>query len=264
MVARSCMHIRGLAMLPAVLLMVLVCGACSGRQAEPATSRDATAQSSSGVTATAASEASSENPGGLKPWAFETAAPPPETAAAGPASPAPSSRATPGPGKELVFTPTVTREYNPLSPPTGTPFSVCSLISALEFSRWAGDATARPPLELEDGEACGFKSLDDTRRMAIGLIPQPDSPGTAHFIPDAAGGEVLQTDLRPNVTRVRWVRGYPVTQSSSLSVETPGFDLVIEMSSRDPSDDARLRAGALEFARIALAKVPSNIGDMPR
>jgi len=55
--------------------------------------------------------------------------------------------------------------------------------------------------------------------------------------------------------RVVWVPRHPVEDSNLLVFEGDGFDLVVEMSSRDGRRADSLRDGAAHFATLALERL---------
>lgn len=149
---------------------------------------------------------------------------------------------------------------DPAVPPGMELTNPCMLVTTEEFTTWAGRPLAGAPIVLEDGEACGFIVEGDRLRMAVGVIPI--SAGDQRFLP-APGDGLDAGDVHPveGVTaplplqRVVWVPRHPVEDSNVLVVEADGFDLVVEMSSRDGRSLASLRDGAVRFATLALGRL---------
>jgi hypothetical protein len=126
----------------------------------------------------------------------------------------------------------------------------CQLVTAEQWSTWSG-ASAPSPTTLEYGQACGWRNDDDSVRMAVGAFEA--DPGVRWLASQGApaGQPVAGVD-----DRARWVTHWPVDQASTLVVEHEGWDVVVEMDSRGGRSDAELRAGATEFAKEAIARLP--------
>ena len=222
-------------------------------------------------TPTTGSAVGDRDPGGghtADQWSFSTAEADPPDDAAGPdadfALPMGERYRPPEATDAAVYEPREPRYWRPggADAPAGLELTdPCTLVTAGEFSAWAGSAVSGDPLVLEDGEACGFVAEGDRLRMAIGVIPI--STGDQRFLPpDGAGLEGVDVqpatgvDTSVDVERVVWVPRYPVEDSGVLVVEGQGFDLVVEMSSRDGRSGASLRDGAAHFATLALGRLP--------
>ena len=127
----------------------------------------------------------------------------------------------------------------------------CALVTDSEWGDWTGDGAETTHQELEDGDACGWITADDSVRMAIGAFT---AFGAERWLSaeEAARGEAIP-DLGD---RAVWLENWPIEQSSTLVVEAGTIDLIIEMSARDASASASLRGGAVQFAELALERLP--------
>ncbi len=135
------------------------------------------------------------------------------------------------------------------SPPDGKEhpaFDPCSLLGVEEWASWRRvppDEASKYP--LEQGEACGYRSVEDSIRVAFAVLET--SGGVSSWLPDDTVSEDVQVGQAP----ARWVRRYPIPESSVLVVDLGEAELVLEMSSRGSADDAMLREGAIELATRA-------------
>jgi hypothetical protein len=137
-------------------------------------------------------------------------------------------------------------------PSTEVDADPCKLVLPTEWTRWVQSAGQIDP--LEEGDACGYRNVDDTVRMAVAVLPYAKgSPG--RFLPKEVTGTAQTLRSTVAVTRARWVERYPVEQSSVLVVETASYDLVLEMSSRSALTSDDLRLGAIGFAESALGRI---------
>jgi hypothetical protein len=138
----------------------------------------------------------------------------------------------------------------------GSPFDPCSLVTAAEWQSVAG--SAKGPYSLEYGDACGYTDAADRKRLAVGFFPASSGPG-------GSGRWLTQAD-RERATKVSglsaspayWLAGYPVVEGSSLVIELPQGDLVIEIYAFEASDRAALQGPAETLARAALSRVPAR------
>jgi hypothetical protein len=127
----------------------------------------------------------------------------------------------------------------------------CTLLAPDDWSTWIRQA-AEAPVSLEGGLACGWRDGDDLLRMAIGVLPALD-PADRWLTPEEmAAGEPIDG----LGDRAVWLEQWPVPVSSTLVIELGSLDVVIEVSTRDPSLVERLRATALHFASIVLGRIP--------
>lgn len=127
----------------------------------------------------------------------------------------------------------------------------CTLVTDAEWADWTDDGVGTTRLVLEDGDVCGWISGSDDVRLAIGAFLAEGSVRWLRAEEFAAGEPVSELG-----DRAVWLPNWPIRESSTLVVEAGEFDLVIEMSAQDPSDPAALRSGAVQFAELALGRLP--------
>lgn len=222
--------------LPAITLCILLAGACGGT-ADPASEDSPTGGP------TVQSPAGTDPPAGGAAWPFGDE---PEAASELEETP-PDPAMEPGDGVELaeIAAGDVSDEVAGDEPIDE--LDPCSLITPAEWAGWRGvDVGTVEQVELEDGEACGYLDAADTVRLAVAVF---DASGGS-WLPDDVDAETLHIDGRT----ARWVIGHPVEVSSVLVVDLDGAELVLEMSTRDGTDNQLLQAGAVELADIAVGR----------
>jgi hypothetical protein len=122
----------------------------------------------------------------------------------------------------------------------------CTLVTAEEWAGWLDDTEPDgAPVHLEYGEACGFLAEGDEIRLAIALIDL----GNGSWLDDV-DTETVDVDGHD----ARWAEAHPIDASSTLTVDTPAGEIIIEMSG---GDRERQLDGAIHFATLALDRVPS-------
>jgi len=127
----------------------------------------------------------------------------------------------------------------------------CTLVGVDDWSSWI-QQTAEAPVSLEGGIACGWRDGDDLLRMAIGVLPALD-PANRWLTPaEMTAGEGIDG----LGDRAVWLEQWPVPVSSTLVIEVGLLDVVIEVSTRDPSLRERVRETALHFAPTVLGRLP--------
>lgn len=127
----------------------------------------------------------------------------------------------------------------------------CSYLTPSDWAAVAGtDAPA--PTPLEGGDACGYRSADDTERLAVAVIPVGAG---GHWLEDSQAGRAQQIEGLGE--RALWLPEWPLRQSSTLVVETSTYDLILELSSRRRGSDVqeRLLARARTLAPTALGRI---------
>jgi hypothetical protein len=123
----------------------------------------------------------------------------------------------------------------------------CTLITPAEWADWRGVEVATvEQVELEGGEACGYKDPEDTVRMALAVIER--SGGS--WLPDDVDAEAVDVGGRT----ARWAASHPVEISSVLVIDLDGAELVLEISVLDGTDNDTLRAGAVELGQLAVGR----------
>lgn len=126
----------------------------------------------------------------------------------------------------------------------------CSLVTLEEWATWRQvDPTTAEQEPLEGGDACGYLTEEDTVRLALATVEMAGGS----WLPDDVATEAVDVDGH----RGRWAVDYPVEVSSVLVVEVGDAELILEMSARDGTSDADLRAGAIDLAAKALARLQS-------
>lgn len=125
----------------------------------------------------------------------------------------------------------------------------CALVTTDEWRAIVG-ATPDEPELLEGGEACGYRNLSDTRRLAVAELPTMSEQRylTAEDTAMAEAVEGLGD-------AAFWLPNWPLEQSSTLVVQQADIDLVLELTSRrDPADDHHKQA-AISLAQTALGRI---------
>lgn len=126
----------------------------------------------------------------------------------------------------------------------------CSLVTLAEWASWRQvDSASAEQKPLEGGDACGYLTEDDTVRLALATVEMEGGS----WLPDDVASEAVDVDGH----RARWAIDYPVEVSSVLVVEVGDAELILEMSARDGTSDADLRAGAVDLAAKALGRLQS-------
>jgi hypothetical protein len=122
----------------------------------------------------------------------------------------------------------------------------CSLLDPWAVGDFLVDR-GNGPTPLEEGEACGWTDRNDERRVAIALLPAEPR----RWRDDSAEGTQVEDTGGPTY----WFHRHPVSVSSTLVVELPDVDLVVEVSSLDDADERTLQRAALAYARAAGEKL---------
>jgi hypothetical protein len=129
-----------------------------------------------------------------------------------------------------------------------TPIEPCALLERIEsWPDWLGSDGL--VVELEDGDACGWRNRADDFRLAIAVFET--APGMRYLT-----GLYDQGTPVEYADRSTWLEGWPVGQSSTLVVESGPRDLIIEVSARTDAARQRLHEAALHFAREILVYLP--------
>ena len=139
-------------------------------------------------------------------------------------------------------------------PAGSTSVDACALVSPDEWGAWTerefGNASGQPPVDLEDGDACGWIAPGDRLRMAVAAFY---AAGTSRWLDPAAADAGDPVEGLGDMAV--WLAGWPLSVSSTLVIEAGPYDLVIEMSSLDGNQELMLE-GARHFAAIALERLP--------